>query len=165
MVTTRLSSGIIGGSPDVSMTTIGDSVNMSVATAVGSVMQQLTQLVQTQTAMVAAQTRAMSAQSLPPMSHYSGESSHSSEDDFDKWIEQFEKRAKLVGWSEYHHRFHLRMLLDGSAFQSEDVKASYSATIDALKTRFKPVDIEELWGMEFHQLFQKNQSIEELIRD
>ena len=36
-------------------------------------MQQLTQLVQTQIAMVAAQTRAMSAQSLPLLKDYSGE--------------------------------------------------------------------------------------------
>ena len=62
------------------------------------------------------------------------------------------------------------MLLDGSAFQTykllpDEIKASYSATVDALKTRFKPVDIEELWGMEFHQLVQAKQSIEELIRD
>ena len=72
-----------------------------------SVMQQLTQLVQNQTAMVAAQTRAMSAQGLPPMPHYSGEGTQSSEDGFDKWIEQFEEHAKLVGWSEDHRRYNL----------------------------------------------------------
>ena len=120
-------------------------------------MQQLTQLVQTQTAMVAAQTRAMSAQSLLPMPHYSGEGIQSSEEGFDKWIEQFEERAKLVGWSEDHKRYNLKMLLDKSAFQTylllpDDVKASYSATVEALRSRFKPVDIEELRGMEFHQL-------------
>ena len=155
-------SGGVAGVPHVPVvrgTAAGGSVD--------GVMQQLTQLVQTQTAMVAAQTRAMSAQSLPPMSHYSGEGSQSCEDGFDKWVEQFEERAKLVGWSEDHRKYHLKMLLDGAAFQtykllSDEVKASYSATVDALKTRFKPVDIEELRGMEFHQLFQKNQSIEEL---
>ena len=83
-----------------------------------SVMQQLTQLVQNQTAMVAAQTRAMSAQGLPPMPHYSGEGTQSSEDGFDKWIEQFEERAKLVGWSEDHRRYNLKMLLNKSAFQT-----------------------------------------------
>ena len=78
--------------PVVSGTAAGNNVN--------GVMQQLTQLVQTQTAMVAAQTRAKSAQSLPPMhmSHSSGEGSQSCEDGFDRWIEQFEERAaKLVG--------------------------------------------------------------------
>lgn len=57
---------------------------------VSCVMQQLTQLVHSQ-------TRAMSAQSLPPISHYSGEGSQSGEDE---WIDQFEERARLVGWSE-----------------------------------------------------------------
>ena len=59
------------------------------------------------------------------------------------------------------------MLLDKSAFQTyrllpDSVKTSYSATVEALKSRFKPVDIEELRGMEFHQLVQKTQSVEEL---
>ena len=78
--------------------------------------------------MVAAQTRAMSAQSLPPMPHYSGEGIQSSEEGFDRWIDQFEERAKLVGWSEDHKRYNLKMLLDKSAFQTycllaDDVKA------------------------------------------
>ena len=43
-----------------------------------------------------------------------------------------------------------------------NIKASYSATMDALKSRFKPVDIEELRGIKFHQLVQKHQSVEKL---
>ena len=59
------------------------------------------------------------------------------------------------------------MSLDKTAFRTyrllpEETKASYRATVDALKSRFKPVDIEELRGMEFHQLVQNKQSIEEL---
>ena len=72
-----------------------------------------------------------------------------------------------MGWSEDHRRYHLKMLLDGSAFQTyklllDEVKASYSATVDALKARFKPVDIEELRSVEFYQLVQGRQSIEEV---
>ncbi len=116
-------------------------------------MQQLTQLVQTQTDMVRAQTRAMSAQSLPPITH-DGENRQSYEDSFDKWIEQFEERCKLVGWSEEHQRYHLKMSLDKTAFQTykllpDNVKARYSATVEALKKRFKLVDIEEVRGMDF----------------
>ena len=64
------------------------------------------------------------------MPHYSGEGIQSSEEGFDKWIEE---RAKLAGWSEDHKRYYLNMLLDKSAFQtyhllSDDVKATYSAT-------------------------------------
>ena len=47
-------------------------------------MQSLAQLVKTQTDMVAAQTQAMSAQTLPPMTHFSGESLQSGEDGFDR---------------------------------------------------------------------------------
>ena len=59
------------------------------------------------------------------------------------------------------------MSLDKTAFRTyrllpEETKASYHVTVDALKSRFKPVDIVELRGMEFHQLVQNKQSIEEL---
>ena len=133
----------------------------------GELIQQLSQLVQTQTAMVAAQTRAMSAQSLPPVPIYSGEGEQSLEDGFERWIEQFEERARLAGWSEDLRRYHLKMRLSKTAFQTyrllpEDVKASYSATVSVLRSKLKPVDIEELRGMEFHQLVQKNQSVEQL---
>ena len=119
---------------------------------------------QTQTAMVAAQTRAMSAQSLPPVLTYSGEGEQSLEDGFERWIEQFEERARLAEWSEDLRRYHLKMRLSKAAFQTyrllpEDIKASYSATVSVLRSKFKPVDIEELRGMEFHQLVQKNQSV------
>ena len=109
----------------------------------------------------------MSAQSLPPIAHYSGEDCQSYEDSFEKWIEQFEERSKLAGWSEEHQCYYLKMSLDKTAFQMyrllpDDVKASYSATVEALKKRFKPVDIEELRGMDFHQLVQTKQSVEQL---
>ena len=59
------------------------------------------------------------------------------------------------------------MLLDKNAFQAyglllDTVKASFKETIEALQKKFKPVDIEELRGFEFHQLRQVNQSIEQL---
>ena len=131
----------------------------------GELIQQLSQLVQTQTAMVAAQTRVMSAQSLPPIPTYSGEGEHTLEDGFERWIEQFEERARLAEWSEDLRRYHLKMGLSKTAFQTypllpDDVKASYSATVSVLRSKFKPVDIEELRGMEFHQLVQKSQSVE-----
>ena len=68
-------------------------------------MQSLAQLVKTQTDMLRAQTRAMSAQTLPPMTHFSGEGLQSGEDGFDRWLEQFEECAKLVGWSEDHKKY------------------------------------------------------------
>ena len=38
----------------------------------------------------------------------------------------------------------------------------YSAAVEYLKKRFKPVDIEELKGMEFHQKVQSTETVEEL---
>ena len=132
-----------------------------------SLMQSIAQLIKTQNQMVEAHTRAMSAQSLPPLKHYSGEGVQSLEDGFDRFIEQFEEGARIVGWSEEHRKYHLRMLLDKAAFQTyrllpDSVKASYSETVEALRKRFKPVDIEELRGIEFHQMVQGSQSVEEL---
>ena len=117
--------------------------------------------------MVVAQTQAMSTQSLPPMPRYSGEGDQAMDNGFDRWVDQFEERARLVGWSDDLCRYHLKMLLRKLAFQAyrllpEEVKASYSATVSALKSWFKPVDIEELRGMEFHQLVQRDQSVEQL---
>ena len=76
------------------------------------------------------------------MPRYSGEGDQAMDDGLDRWVDQFEERA--------------------SRLLPEEVKASYSPTVSALKSRFKPVDIEELRGMEFHQLVQREQSVEQL---
>ena len=113
--------------------------------------------------MVAAQTRAKSAQSLPPVATYSGEGEQSLVDGFERRIEQFQKRARLAGESDDLRCYHLKMRLRKTVFHTyrllpEDVKASYRATVSVLRSKFRPVDIEKLRGMEFHQLVQKNQS-------
>jgi hypothetical protein len=41
-------------------------------------------------------------------------------------------------------------------------RGKYAEAVAALKSRFKPVDIEELRGMEFHQLMQGEESVEKL---
>ena len=45
---------------------------------------------------------------------------------------------------------------------SKETKQSYSAVVEALRKRFQPVDIEELRGAEFYQIYQKNESVEEI---
>ena len=70
----------------------------------------------------------------------------------------------IVGWS---RKYNLKMLIDKAAFQTyrllpDTVKASYRETVDALRKRFKPVDIEELRGIEFHKLTQGTLSVEKL---
>lgn len=41
-------------------------------------------------------------------------------------------------------------------------QGSYSKVTEALRERFKPVDIEELCGLEFHHKVQGDETIEEL---
>ena len=43
----------------------------------------------------------------------------------------------------------------------EEAKGSYGAMVKALKKRFRPVDV-ELRGMEFHQITQETESVEEM---
>ena len=41
----------------------------------------------------------MAAQSLPPLLHFSDEGSLVGEDMFDRWVEHFEERARVAGWT------------------------------------------------------------------
>jgi hypothetical protein len=45
---------------------------------------------------------------------------------------------------------------------SEDERLSYDKAVLALRKRFKPIDIEELRGIEFNQKMQQDESIEQL---
>ena len=127
----------------------------------------MAKFIQAQTDMMAAQTKAMAAQSLPPLVHFSGEGSLIGEESFDRWLEHFEERAAVAGWSMDQKKYRLKMHLDKTAFQtfcmlSKETKQSYSTVVEALRKRFQPVDIEELRGAEFYQIYQKNESVEEI---
>ena len=129
--------------------------------------QSMAKFIQAYTDMMAAQTKAMAAQSLPPLVHCSGEGSLVGEESFDRWLEHFEERAAVAGWSEDQKKYRLKMHLDKTAFQtfcmlSKETKQSYSAVVEALRKRFHPVDIEELRGAEFYQIYQKEKSVEEI---
>ena len=60
-------------------------------------MLSVTRLLETQRLMMAAQVQAMAAQSVPPLRKFSGEDIDSDEGSIDRWIEQFEERAKVMG--------------------------------------------------------------------
>ena len=132
-----------------------------------ALMQSVAKFIQAQTEMMAAQTKAMAAQSLPTLPHFSGEGNLVGDDSFDRWVEHFEERATVAGWSEEEKRYRLKMHLDKTAFQTycmlpNESKESYSAAKSALRKRFQPVDIEELRGAEFYQIVQTNETVEEL---
>ena len=73
----------------------------------------------------------------------------------------------MLGWSEEQKCYQLKLHLTKTALQvyellPRETRTSYAELVTSLKDRFKPVDIEELRGLEFHQLMQKEESVEKL---
>ena len=132
-----------------------------------NVMQSVTRLLEAQRLMMAAQVQAMAVQSVPPLRKFSGDDIDSDEGSIDRWIEQFEERAKVMGWNNEQKLFQLKAHLEKTAehavrMLSEVEKTKYESVVTALRNRFRSLDIEELRGLEFHQLMQDQQSVEEL---
>ena len=67
--------------------------------------------IQAQTKMMQAQANAVAVQSFPPLPMFTGEDTDSDEKRFDKWLERFEERAVLAGWTDeqwfHQFKFHL----------------------------------------------------------
>ena len=80
--------------------------------------QSVAKFIQPQTDMMAAQTEVMAAQSLPPLPHFSGEGNLVGEDSFERWVEHFEERAAVAGWTGEEKKYQLKMHLDKTAFQT-----------------------------------------------
>ena len=73
----------------------------------------------------------------------------------------------MAKWQDEQKLCQLKAHLEKTAQQVFEVmpveeKSSYHKAVKALKQRFKPVDIEELRGLEFHQLMQEQQIVEQL---
>ena len=146
------------------------STSMSSATAsdtvlgaadTGGVVHSVTKLLEAQSQMVA---KAMIAQSFPPLPSFTGENE---EEGFERWLESFEDRAKVAGWSPEQSLYQLKCHLARTALQSfrllsKEEKSDYSRAVAAMKKRFTCIDIEELRGMAFHRLMQEQQSAEQL---
>lgn len=116
-----------------------------------------------------AQVQAMAAQAVPTIHKYSRESINTDEGSIDLWVEQFEERAWVAGWSDSQKLFQLKAHLEKMAehivrMLPEEEKSSYTRVILALQKRFCSLDIEELRGLEFHQLMQDKHSVKELYR-
>ena len=71
-------------------------------------MLTVTRLLEAQRQMMAAQVQAMAAQSVPPLRKFSGENINTDEGSIDRWVEQFEERARVAGWSEEQKLFQLK---------------------------------------------------------
>ena len=73
----------------------------------------------------------------------------------------------MAGWSDPQKLFQLKAHLEKMTEHTVHMlptegKTSYDKVVLALKKRFSSIDIEELRGLEFHQLMQAKQSVEEL---
>jgi len=81
-------------------TEAGTSTTSGALPSSTEVVQSVARLLEAQRVMMEAQVQAMAAQSVPPLGKFSGEDFNTEEGSFDRWIEGFEDRAKITGWSE-----------------------------------------------------------------
>lgn len=144
---------------------VGSVVGVEPAASQGDLMQSMTDLLRAQ---VQAMTQAAAAQSLPPLAYYNGEGSQTDEEGVDRWLERFVERGQLVGWTDEVKLCQLKLHLEGMAlhafrmFSKED-RSTFKLAAEALRKRFRPVDIEELRGLEFHRKTQaEGESVEQL---
>ena len=164
--------------PSVTLTTTSSSSHRSKESSAtttepstsgeSEVLATVTRLLQAHTEALAAQTRATAAQHLPSLKPFTGEGKLTEEDSFERWLEHFEERASLAGWSSTQKLHQLKLLLEKTALRAFRVfpveeREDYDKAIAALKARFRSVDIEELRGLEFHHKVQgPSESVEEL---
>ena len=132
-----------------------------------TLMQTMTKLLQAQTQAMAAQALATAVHHLPPLPLYTGEKEQAEDEGFDRWLERFEERSALAGWTAEQKLHQLKLLLDKTArevFRSlpEDERSNYDKATQSLKKWFRTGDIEELRGLEFHHRTQGNESVEQL---
>ena len=101
---------------------------------------------------------------------FTGENIKTEDEGFDKWFELFEERAQFAGWKPEQKLYQLKVHLDKTAQQivkmmPDDERKSFDKVVDHLKKRFRPIDIAELRGLEFHQKSQGDDSVEQLGLD
>lgn len=140
----------------------------AVATSESSdVVSTVTKLLQVQMEAMAAQARAAAVQHLPALRYFTGEGKDTADDSFDRWIERFHERAKIAGWEEEQQLYHLKLHLEKTAREvfrmlPEQDRNDFNRAVTALRKRFRPADIEELRGLEFHHRMQGDETIEQL---
>ena len=79
--------------------------------------ESMAKLLTAQTEMLAAQAQVTAVQGFPPLPQFSGENLQSEEDGFEHWIELFEERAGLAGWSKDQRLYQLKVHLQCAALQ------------------------------------------------
>ena len=155
------------GAGEPTTTTGGSATGEASATTEAGIMQSVTRLLEAQRQMMTVQVQAMAAQSFPPLDKFTGEDCNTDEGSFERWIERFEERAKIAGWEGEQKLLQLKAHLKKTAehafrMMPDEEKADYDLAVKSLRQRFLLLDIEELRGLEFHQLVQEKQTVEQL---
>ena len=132
-----------------------------------NVVDTMAKLLQAQVDAMAAQARASAVQHLPALSCYTGEEKDVMDDGFERWLERFEERSKIACWTPEQQLYQLKLHLEGTArdvfrMLPETERDTMAHAVAALKQRFRPVDIEELRGLEFHRHMQGTETIKQL---
>ena len=132
-----------------------------------NVVDKMAKLLQAQVDAMAAQARASAVQHLPALSCYTGEEKDVMDDGFERWLERFEERSKIACWTPEQQLYQLKLHLEGTArdvfrMLPETERDTMAHAVAALKQRFRPVDIEELRGLEFHRHMQGTETIKQL---
>ena len=132
-----------------------------------NIVDTMAKLLQAQVDAMAAQARASAVQHLPALSCYTGEEKDVMDDGFERWLERFEERSKIACWTPEQQLYQLKLHLEGTArdvfrMLPETERDTMAHAVAALKQRFRPVDIEELRGLEFHRHMQGTETIKQL---
>ena len=156
------------GEPVIGGTVVIDGAShVHAGTPTTDMVTTMTRFLQAQAEAMTAQAKAVALQGLPSLPPFTGEGNDAIEDGFDKWIRKFRERAKVAGWSVADQLYQLELHLDKTAIdvfhmlpdsESKDIESA----ITALGKRFKPGDIAELRGLQFHHWTQGEESIEQL---
>ncbi len=87
------------------------------------------------------QANALSVQSVPSLLSFTGEDV---EAEAKRWLDRFEERATMLSWTDELKCYHIKQYLAGTALQvlPPAKHSNYGQLIEALKDRFKPIDIE-----------------------
>ena len=113
-VVTSVTTGVHSVPTTAVTTPIVSSVPVSTASVPltgDGVIQSVTRLLEAQTQVVA---KAMIAQSFKPLSMFSGENE---EEPFERWLETFEDRVVVAGWTPEQKLYQLKSHLQGTALQ------------------------------------------------
>ena len=130
-------------------------------------METFEKFIEAQTKMMSAHAKIVAVQNFPPLPPFIGEEIDCENKSFVKWHERFEERAALAGWDNEQKLHQLKFHLGKNALRvfemlPESERKVYASAVGTLKKRFRPIDIEELRGLEFNQKMQTSESVEQL---